>query len=178
MKEWRLGCWSLLQDWLNIRWTSGWPEICSWRLRSESHTDLWETEFPLYLTDTADVIQSGCLPGQQCLPAIGEMYLDVASVCQLVWPLDSVCVTVQEKSERGSCLPTADPDLGNSSWKESRGSVKRTLKTSTETVCESAEIIFMINYFKSHLIIKKIMKQYLTWGRAVVLNIVTGVMRS
>lgn len=49
MKEWCLGCWSLSQDWPNTRWTSGWPETCSWRLKSGSHTDLWETESPLHL---------------------------------------------------------------------------------------------------------------------------------
>ena len=58
MKEWRLGCWSLSLDWPNTRWTSGWPEICSWRLRSESHTDLLETEFPLYLNDTWFILAS------------------------------------------------------------------------------------------------------------------------
>lgn len=46
---WSLDCWSRLQDWPNTRWTSGWPETCSWWLKSGSHTDLLETEFPLYL---------------------------------------------------------------------------------------------------------------------------------
>lgn len=61
-KEWRLGCWPLWQDWPNTRWTSGWPETCSWRLRSGSHTDLSETEFPLYLKDTSWVLTSEWKP--------------------------------------------------------------------------------------------------------------------
>lgn len=43
-----------------------------------------------------------------------EMYLGGASVCQLVWPPDSVCVTAPGKSVRGLCLQTAAPDSGNS----------------------------------------------------------------
>lgn len=54
MTEWRLGCWPPWPDWLNTRWTWGWPETCSWWPRSGSRTGLSETESPLCLGgDTA-----------------------------------------------------------------------------------------------------------------------------
>lgn len=56
MKGWCLGCWSLLQDWANTRWTSSWQETCSWPQTSGSHRDLWEKAFPLYLDEMRHTI--------------------------------------------------------------------------------------------------------------------------
>lgn len=129
MKEWSPGCWSLWRDWPDTRWTSGWPETCSWRLRSGSHTDLWAMEFPLYLNDTMRMINAHVrvetLLENRAHSQKGT-YLGGASVCRPAWPPDSECVTVQVRSGRGSCLQTAAPDSGNSSCKEDGGSVKTT----------------------------------------------------
>lgn len=108
MKEWCLGCWPLLQDWLNTRWTSGWPETCSWWLRSESRTDLLKTGFPLYLKDTARVIQSGDSLGWQSLrvsqgstfvgPAWAGWSLREAHVCwQLLQALKTLPVKRKDR---------------------------------------------------------------------------------
>lgn len=124
MKEWCLGCWSLLQDWPNTHWTSGWPETCSWRLRSGSRTDLLGTEFPLYLRDMGHVINAhiraerDLLRRQRLAHLQKETYLGGASAWWSAGPPDSVCLTVRETSGRGSCRQTAAPDSGSSSCKE------------------------------------------------------------
>lgn len=128
MKGWFLGCWFPLQDWPNTRWTSGWPETCSWRRMSGSHTDLSEREFPLYLNEMVHEVSTQ-LGVETFLSAVHVLreatYPGGATVCRPAGPPDSVCVTVQEKSGRGSCLQTAAPDFGNSSCRqEDWGSIK------------------------------------------------------
>lgn len=58
MREWCLGCWPPSQDWPNTRWTSNWPETCSWRQRSGSRTDLLKKEFPLYLIEMKHMVSA------------------------------------------------------------------------------------------------------------------------
>lgn len=52
MTAWCLGCWPLWLDWLNTRWTWGWPETCSCWQSSRNRTGLLKTASPLCLGET------------------------------------------------------------------------------------------------------------------------------
>lgn len=109
MKVWRLGCWPPWQDWLNTRWTWGWPETCSWWPRSESHTGLSKTESPLYLGWTQCTQLQGREPP-------GWRNLRVGLVGRSVYLCGARAG--RPMSARGWRQLTADPDSENSSWRE------------------------------------------------------------